>query len=65
MKKIKIKECKFILTNFFNTKLAGIDFSTSNIEGIILSNNFKELKGIKANEIQAIELAKLLGIKIV
>ena len=65
MYKRQVNECKFIITNFFNTKLEGIDFSTSNIDGIIVSDNFKELKGIKVNEIQAIELSKLIGIKII
>ena len=44
----------------FETNLKGIDFTTSNIEGIVVS--IKDLKGAIVSEMQAIELAKLLGI---
>ena len=47
-------------SEIFNTKLKGIDFSTSNIQGV--SFNLDNLKGCKLNTYQAIDISKLLGI---
>ena len=47
---------------FFKTKLDKIDVSKCNIEGIIISNNFEELKGMIVSYDQAVSLSKLLGI---
>ena len=44
----------------FRTNLKGIDFSTSNIDGIIIDK--EDLKGLIVNQFQAVELSKLLGI---
>lgn len=65
IRKLDINLCKFVMTNFFKTSLKGLDFSDSFIDGIILSDNFSEIKGAKVSEMQAMELAKLLGIIIV
>ena len=51
--------------DFFKAKLRGVDFSTCCIDGITLSDTFSELKGLKVNAIQAVELAKMLGLKII
>jgi len=67
-----ISECKLkswelkevLLTNsaFFKTSLRGVDFTESEITGIILSNNYAELQGAIVNVLQAAELAKFLGV---
>jgi len=44
----------------FNTSLNNIDFSSCEIQGIGV--NIKDLKGLKVNDIQALELSKILGI---
>lgn len=49
-------------TSFFKTSLCGMDFTTSTINGIILSDECKELKGVVVDLYQAAELAKRLGI---
>ena len=64
LKYLNIEKCNFTNANFFNTKLTNIDFSDSLISKIILSDNFSNLKGVKVNEMQALELSKLLGIVI-
>ena len=51
------------LPEFINTLLSGIDFSTSIIESIKVTE--KGLEGIKVNSFQAIDLARLLGIEII
>ena len=54
---------KFNQAEIVQTKLFGIDFSTCEITGIKLDE--RSLKGIKVNQFQAIELARLLGIDII
>lgn len=44
----------------FRTNLKGIDFSTCNIDGIVVDR--EDLKGVIVNQFQAVELSKLLGI---
>lgn len=61
-KNIKFYEDNLMLVNLFNTDLNNIDFTNSNIEGITL--NLKDRRGAIVNEMQAIELAKILGIRV-
>lgn len=51
-------------TDFFKTKLKGIDLSDCTIHNILVSDNFSELAGLKVDLYQAAELAKLLRIQI-
>ena len=44
--------------------MKGLDLSDCTIEGILVSDQFKELAGVKVNLFQAAELAKLMGVKI-
>lgn len=60
LKNIKLEDNDFLNSQFFKTNLSNIDFTTCNIEGIIV--DIKDVKGMIVNEIQAISLAKLLGI---
>ena len=57
---VEFENCNLFSSNFFNTKLQGIDFTSSNIEGIIV--DIPNIKGAIVSELQAIDLAKLLGI---
>ncbi|NLZ46321.1 MAG: pentapeptide repeat-containing protein, partial [Clostridiales bacterium] len=50
--------------SFFKTPLFKIDFTSSEIDGIIVSNSFQELKGAIVTPYQASGLAKLLGLDI-
>ncbi len=43
-------------------KNAGLDFSDCDMSGLIVSDTLSELRGAVVNPIQAVELAKLLGI---
>lgn len=51
-------------TDFFRTKLKGIDLSDCTIHDILVSDTFSELAGLKVDLYQAAELAKLLRIQI-
>lgn len=57
-------ECDLTRADFFRTMLKQLDFSTCQIDGILLSDDYAELKGLTVNRFQALELAKLLGITI-
>lgn len=48
--------------NFFHTSLKGIDLRGSELEGLTVSDERKELKGAVVDLYQAAELARLLGI---
>ena len=65
LKKIRLSKNRFVRTEFFKTKLNGIDFSDSVLEGVTISADAGELKGAKVNLYQAAELARMLGIVIV
>lgn len=58
--KIKLEETDFTLAQFFRTTLNHIDFSSCNIEGIVV--RLEDLKGVTTTQYQAIQFAKLLGI---
>ncbi len=51
--------------DFFKTVLKGINLSNCNIEGLMVSDTYYELKGLKVNAMQAVDLSLLLGIKVV
>ena len=58
-----IENNNFHQSEFIQTLLYGLNFTTNNINGIKTDN--QSLKGIQVNQFQAIELASLLGIDIV
>lgn len=51
--------------DFFKTSLKNLDLSRCEIRGISVSDSFRELAGVKIDAMQAVELALLLGVKIV
>lgn len=67
-------QCKFAKTDwmqvcfqkaeFFKTSLQGMNVTHCNIDGIVVSDSMSELKGMKVNFFQAVDLAKRLGIEI-
>ena len=65
LKKIKMKDNRFESTDFFQTILKGMDFSECEVGGLLLSDTWKEVEGVKFSAWQAVELAKRLGIVVV
>lgn len=64
-KKTSFRDVDFTKADFFKTRLKGMDFSDCIIEDMMISDQFTELAGLKINMFQAVEAAKLLGMKIV
>lgn len=58
-------ESDLIRTTFFQTPLRNVNLSESRIDGIILSNEYRELRGAIVNAHQAAMLAQLLGVTVV
>lgn len=56
---------KFESTDFYKTSLKGMDLSTCELEGPLLSDDFREIKGAKLSPEQAVNVAKMLGIVVV
>ena len=61
-KNVIFSECDLNQSEFVRTQLKGIDFSTCEFYGITV--NIGDLNGAIVNEFQALELSKLLGLKI-
>lgn len=59
---VEWKNVSFEKADFYKTVLRGIDFSASNIRGITISEEKRELEGIIVDTFQAVELAKQMGI---
>lgn len=64
-KKIQFEKVNLAETDLFKTQLEGIDLSDSNIEGIMISDTFRELRGLKISPWQAMDLVRFLGVEIV
>lgn len=60
----QFNQSSFQGVEFFQTPLHDLDFSTSNIDGIIVSESKKELVGIIVNAAQAIDIARMYGVVI-
>lgn len=60
VKKTVFKKCVMNSTEWFNTSLKKLDFSSCEIENIGVSNN--QIAGVIVNERQALQFVKLLGI---
>ncbi len=64
---VKLRQSKFVdvdfrQSNFFKTPLKGCDLSSCNVDGILLSDTFVELKGARISAEQAPYIASLLGV---
>lgn len=64
LKRVALDACDLTRADVFRASLAGIDLSTCDIAGIIVSNTFRELRGCIVSPEQATQLAGLLGITI-
>lgn len=64
-KSIQFRKVKLTKVNFFKTLLKGIDLSSCNIEGLSVSDSYEELRGVKLSAAQTVDIAVLLGVKIV
>jgi len=58
-------QLNLIRTDFFKAQLKGMDLSSCLIDGISVSDTFKELNGLRLNVEQAVVIARLLGVKFV
>ena len=62
-KKVSYEECQLAESEFINTSLATLDFSSCDIQQIIVP--VENLRGLTVSNEQAVALASLLGLKIV
>ena len=62
-KKVSYEECQLAESEFINTSLATLDFSSCDIQQIIVP--VENLRGLTVSSEQAVALASLLGLKIV
>lgn len=63
-KGLSLSKDRFLRTSFFKTPLAGLDFTDSELEGVVVSDTATELRGATVNVRQAAELARLLGVTV-
>ena len=65
LEKVAFAQCDLTQAEFFGTRLRGLSFADSDIRGIrVREIESFELKGLKINPLQAVELARLLGVEI-
>lgn len=65
LKQISLKEVDFTKAVFFKTPLKGVDFSSSRLGGIAVSDSLSELYGAKISPFQAADIVSLLGVEFV
>lgn len=65
LKKTTLQRTDLTRAELFRTSLCGMDLSSCEIGGIILSETLSELKGAKLSAYQAVQIAGKLGITIV
>ncbi len=63
LRKTMMTDCNFSRTDFTGTDMNGVDMSSCNLDGAIWSSEL--LRGMQVNTVQALELARLLGVEIV
>lgn len=54
----------FLGADFFRTPLKGVDLSDCQIQGITVSESLQELRGLRINPGQAVDLVPLMGIQL-
>lgn len=59
---LELVDVRFSKASFFSTPLKGLDFTRCQIDGILVSQEAKELQGATVDFVQAADLAKLLGV---
>jgi len=63
-KSLHLQGSRFVGTDFFNTPLKDLDFSSGELAAIHVSTGATELKGMLVSLVQAAELARMLGVVI-
>ncbi len=61
---LSIRSCDLTRAVLIQTMLASADLCQSTLDGIMLSQGFPELKGLKVSLGQLIQLSDLLGVKL-
>lgn len=56
--------CELLRVDVFGTSLAGMDVSSCEFSGPVLSSSLRELRGLTVSPQQALELAGMLGLRI-
>lgn len=64
LRHVTFTDCDLTRAELFRTPLRGIDLRTDIIRGITVSDHFGELRGAIVDEMQAVELARFLGVEI-
>lgn len=64
LKNVEMEKVSLMKANFFSTSLAGLNLSSCDIDGLQVSMDGHELKGVRVNVYQAAMFAKLLGLEI-
>lgn len=63
-KRTRLERCDLTRTDLFRTSLKGMDLSTCNIAGLLVSDTRQELRGAIIDAEQAVDLVGLLGVQI-
>ena len=64
LKKTRWESADLTGAELFQTPLKGVDLSHCEIAGITLSDSFSELRGAKISPLQAVDVARMLGVQI-
>lgn len=64
LKQVELDGCALTRSEVLRTPLSGIDLSTCDISGMVVSQTFRELRGCIVSPEQAMQLAGLLGVRI-
>lgn len=62
IKRLELDGCDLAHADFFGAPLAGVDLSRAVIDGLVVSDTFRELRGCIVSPAQAVDLARLLGV---
>ena len=65
LSKMALERVDLAGAELFRTSLAGVDLSTCSIEGLVVSEGCRELRGARIGAEQAAEVAHLLGVEII
>ena len=60
----KLERCDLTRASVVGTPLRDQDLSEGSIEGLVLSESAAELRGAVVSPLQAVELARLLGVRV-
>lgn len=64
LKRVTFERCDLTRLDVFGTRLAGVDVSSCVFQAPVLSGDYRELRGLTVSAVQAMDLARLLGVRI-